>query len=65
MQFILYTNPAKVYLVGIDCSSNGHFTDNTKHNLKQTNLAERGEDINISVGYAVMHWHQLKEFADT
>lgn len=28
LQFILYTNPKKLYIVGCDCSANGHFDDN-------------------------------------
>ncbi len=64
MQFILYTNPAKIYLVGIDCSSAGHFTDNTKHKLKPVDLAARGENLEHLASNAVVFWKMLKEFAD-
>ena len=64
MQFILYTNPAKIYLVGIDCSSAGHFTDNND-NHRTFDMASRGEDVNVWANDTTKYWHQLKEFADT
>lgn len=65
MQFILYTNPAKIYLVGIDCSAAGHFTDNTKNHIEEFDISKRGENINIWADISIQFWKQLKEFADT
>lgn len=58
IQFILFTNPSKIYLVGIDCTSgtNGHFigdTNNCKH--RNENL------INID-RKQISDWKKLKEF---
>lgn len=47
MQFILWTNPAKIYLVGCDCSS-GYFD--------KTNSAQ-------PMNYLAENWIKLKEFA--
>lgn len=65
MQFILYTNPAKVYLVGIDCSTAGHFTDNTKHHIEDFDLKGRGDNVSVMMNNSIEYWKQLKEFADT
>ena len=65
MQFILYTNPRRVYLVGMDCSTAGHF--NSLQGEKEQHygrLQERGENINLMVRDYVKYWHQLKEFAN-
>lgn len=48
MQFILWTNPAKIYLVGCDCTTNGYFNGNGTNFLP--------DDI-------VDEWRKLKEFA--
>jgi len=65
MQFILYTNPKRIYLVGIDCSGNGHFTDDTKKHIKSFDLAIRGESQQKWADASIVFWHQLKQFADT
>lgn len=65
MQFILYTNPKRVYLVGIDCSGNGHFTDNTKKKFKGFDLASRGENLAQLTNNSIAFWKSLKEFAET
>lgn len=64
IQFILYTNPAKIYLVGIDCSADGHFTDNTENHIENFAVNVRGSNINRLVKNSVVYWKQLKEFAD-
>lgn len=33
LQFILYTHPQKIYLVGCDCTPNGHFYDDYTKNI--------------------------------
>ena len=61
IQFILYTNPAKVYLVGIDCTSSSqlHFSGATYDNTnRKENLAQNDRN-NIAA------WKKLKEFAET
>ena len=49
MQFILWTNPNKIYLVGCDCSS-GYF-DKTKSTTSMNKL--------------IGNWIMLKKFAET
>lgn len=49
IQFALYTNPQKIYLVGMDCSC-GHF-DSKKKN-----------DIDLS--YTINTWKKIKRFAE-
>lgn len=60
MQFMLYTNPARIYLVGIDCStsSKGHFTG------KIYDDASRNEDMKKNDEQSVRSWRELKAFAD-
>lgn len=61
MQFILYTNPAKVYLVGMDCNINtaGHFVGNVaKVHLRGTSV-EASDQENLAA------WQKLKIFANT
>lgn len=61
MQFILFTNPAKVYLVGMDCNINsaGHFTG------KVPQVSKRGSDVKKSDENNIINWKELKEFAST
>ena len=55
MQFVLYTNPKKIYLVGIDCSADGHFIGNGFENIN--------EDIEELAKIAVIQYQELKQFA--
>lgn len=59
IQFILYTNPAKVYLVGIDCTtgSQGHFTGKTPDS------SGRGENAKVLDENNINSYKALKEFA--
>ncbi|MBR1605156.1 MAG: glycosyltransferase [Alphaproteobacteria bacterium] len=60
MQFILFTNPQKVYLVGMDCSSNGaHFAG------KEHFVSDRGEDIKNLEKLQINDWKLLKQFQET
>lgn len=61
MQFILFTNPAKVYLVGMDCNINkaGHFVGN----VAKVHL--RGTSVEVSDQKNFAAWQKLKVFADT
>ena len=60
MQFILYTNPAKVYIVGIDCTvgAKGHFKGKTFDNKL------RNEDVNLCNIKSIKGYNELKNFAD-
>ncbi len=49
MQFILWTNPKKIYLVGCDCSLDGY------HNSKDKN--------NLAVEKVIEAWKKMKNFA--
>ncbi|GHV23597.1 hypothetical protein AGMMS49959_17130 [Planctomycetales bacterium] len=51
MQFILWTNPQRIYLVGCDCSAAGQFND-SKPNILGIDCVMRG-------------WRRMKEFATT
>jgi len=66
MQFALYTQPKRIYLVGIDCSTAGHFhkRDNSDGGLYDK-MNSRGDDLKLNMDYSIMFWQQLKEFADT
>lgn len=50
MQFILWTNPKKVYLVGCDCSNSGRFND--------------GQANPLETDYVINHWQKMKEFLE-
>lgn len=58
MQFLLYTNPKKIYLAGIDTSPTGHFiggefNEATRNGLEQNDLHNA----------AAADWAKLKDFA--
>jgi len=65
MQFVLYTNPRRVYLVGIDCSALGHFhedqgsVDELKHRVK-----ERKENLDRWAKETLKAWKDIKDFAN-
>ena len=59
IQFILYTNPKRIYLIGIDCGNGGKHFGGAEHNV-----AERNEDINKLQQVQIKEWKKLKEFAD-
>jgi hypothetical protein len=50
MQFILYTHPERIFLLGCDCSLNGHFY---------------GGEQSLWVGPVIENWKRLKHFAQT
>lgn len=52
LQFLLFTQPKELYLVGCDCTKNGYF-GKIKKNTKQ-NLLEKTEYL----------WHEVKAFTD-
>lgn len=61
MQFILFTNPKKVYVYGIDCScaSGQHFTGGAVDN------AARGENARAIDAQHIADWRRLKTFINT
>jgi hypothetical protein len=60
MQFALFTNPRKIYLVGIDCTTSGHFTGESKF------LGNRSsENWKSDTSRAISDWKSLKDFAST
>ena len=65
MQFALFTNPRRIYIVGIDCTSNGHF-DEKKESVRifHQRIKARGENNETQANQSVEFWHQLKKFAD-
>lgn len=60
MQFILYTNPDKIYLVGIDCNMTkaGHFVGKSFDCSKRNENSQRNDDNSI------IYWKIMKEFTD-
>lgn len=66
MQFILYTNPRRIYLVGIDCSSLGHFNQTqTSFADYQNRLEARGEGADQWAKNTITAWMDLKKFVST
>lgn len=61
LQFILYTQPAKVYLVGIDCTNatQGHFEG------KSNDISKRSENLSINDITNVQEFIKIKSFAKT
>lgn len=51
MQFILYTHPKKIYLLGCDCSLSGYFYGDTQHYLAVENVVD--------------NWRRFKYFTQT
>ena len=51
MQFILWTNPKRIYLVGCDCNMSGYHDSADKNNL--------------AVNEVIDGWKRMKEFANT
>lgn len=60
LQFILYTNPKKIYIVGIDCTvaSQGHFQGKSYDNSLR-NESSKENDQN-----AIIYYKQLKSFVE-
>lgn len=64
LQFALYTNPSKIYLVGIDCSNLGHWGHHDSLSEHKNNLMSRGEDLDEWARYTIEAWHAAKDFAE-
>lgn len=62
LQFVAYTNPQKIYLVGCDCSNLGHFgSHDTLWEYKKT-LTSIGCDVDSWAKEAIGFWLSAKEF---
>lgn len=61
MQFILWTNPKKIYLVGIDCTTarREHFINSTR----ERDVRSRGENPDFNDSQAIIDWGKIKDFA--
>ncbi|HNW25853.1 MAG TPA: hypothetical protein PKI94_03590 [Candidatus Gastranaerophilaceae bacterium] len=57
MQFALWTNPAKIYLVGCDCSNKGYYNGGQQPYVPPT--TENGVVMQFANG-----WQAMKEFAN-
>lgn len=59
MQFILYTNPKTVYIVGLDCTmgKGGHFDGSN------ADVSFRNENPEENCLYHIEDWKKIKEFA--
>lgn len=60
LQFILYTNPKKIYIVGIDCTvaTEGHFSGKTFDNsLRKESVIKNDEN-------SIKHYKMLKDFVE-
>jgi len=65
-QFALYTNPAAIYLVGIDCTPKGHFDSTEKDvSILRNRLSSRGENLDIWSNDTTNYWKDFKSFAQT
>ena len=62
LQFILYTNPAKIYLVGIDCTTAGHFGNHDTLQEYKSNLQKRGANISKWARNTTIAWEQAKDY---
>ena len=60
MQFALYTLPKRIYLLGMDCTERGHFTDSKLSDGRQ--VREVGTDF---VYPTIEDWHKIKRHVDT
>lgn len=61
LQFILYTQPRRIYIVGVDCTCS-----TKKHFIGQdTDCSFRGEDVAQTDKYSIESYKLLKEFAQT
>ena len=60
MQFLLYTNPKRIYIVGIDCTfaTKGHFIGTAP------DITLRGENPHNNDLRSVINWTELKDFAN-
>lgn len=64
MQFALYTQPKRIYLVGIDCSTAGHFNkDQSNETTIDKLLVARGSDKKRLADDSIRFWIEMKDFA--
>lgn len=63
MQIALFMNPSKIYLVGIDANSNGHFTEKGLSNDTVAWL-NKGQKRYIDFESVKDKWNEIKTFAE-
>lgn len=64
MQFILFTQPKRVFLVGVDCSTAGHFNnDQSNETTIDKLLVARGSDKKRLADDSIRFWIEMKDFA--
>ena len=63
MQIAFFMNPAKIYLVGIDASSNGHFTD---QGVSEEDKNRINKDLKkyVDIKNLKDKWTEIKTFRD-
>lgn len=63
LQFILYTQPSKVYIVGVDCTAG--LKQYFKSEGKEYDNSKRGEDARALDAKNIKLYRNIKNFADT
>ena len=64
IQFALYTNPQRIYLIGIDCTPNGHFHNkqNSAEEISSVIEKRKGVPLDKWAENAISGWKELKDF---
>ena len=60
MQFALWTNPRRIYIVGCDCSADGHFTD-----VKRKEIDPPDAPIRLIDGWKALKFFANRYYPDT
>lgn len=64
MQIVLFTHPTRIYLVGCDASSNGHFVKHENISDTQEKRQLKDMDYAVSADKTQYKWKELKKFAE-
>lgn len=64
MQIALFTYPQRIYLVGCDASSSGHFVQPSTLNEERIKIHEKDLKMAVSGDKVIEKWIELKEFAN-
>jgi len=64
LQIVLYTNPKRIYLVGCDASTDGHYNKKVEAKVSKEQLEKQQKDLALAVaGNKVLAcWEKLKNF---
>lgn len=63
LQFILYTQPKRIFIVGIDCT--GASKKYFKSTGEEYDNSQRGEDASMVDQLNIEYYYKIKDFADT